>query len=235
MDARDAAAKGGGLRPAGPKDHRQCGDSHRWSTLQSGPLALAQQRNSSTTSSKRPSPTMCQHWALSCAPTSSLPASCIAHDTTCHRLALLLGIIAVNVPGRICRGAEVGGGPKDSRSLLHLQRLRSPSRSARAAQSHLPALWINLKRPYRLARHGGQADPHGHHKFQPLDEAQAGRAIWCTISTAVISRAAQQLCRLSLTDNPLGLPLQALDLRSTLSTLPFAPPRLHDMGIIPHI
>ena len=74
-----------------------------------------------------------------------------------------------------------------------------------------------------------------HHKFPPLDEAQAGRAIWCTISTAVISRAAQQLCRLSLIDNPLGLPLQALDLRSarsTSSTLPFAPPRLHDMGII---
>ena len=74
-----------------------------------------------------------------------------------------------------------------------------------------------------------------HHKFPPLDEAQAGRAIWCTISTAVISRAAQQLCRLSLIDNPLGLPLQALDMRparSTSSTLPFAPPRLHAMGII---
>ena len=74
-----------------------------------------------------------------------------------------------------------------------------------------------------------------HHKFQPLDEAQAGRAISCTMSTVVISRAAQQLCRLSLIDNPLGLPLQALDLRSarsTSSTLPFAPPRLHDMGII---
>ena len=67
-----------------------------------------------------------------------------------------------------------------------------------------------------------------HHKFQPLDEAQAGRAVWCTMSTVVISRAAQQLCRLSLIDNPLDL----RSARSTSSTLPFAPPRLHDMGII---
>ena len=35
-----------------------------------------------------------------------------------------------------------------------------------------------------------------HHTFQPLDEAQAGRDIWCTISTAVISRAEQHLSRL---------------------------------------
>ena len=62
-----------------------------------------------------------------------------------------------------------------------------------------------------------------HHKLQPLDEPQGGRDIWCTISTAVISRPAQQLCQLSLIDNPLGLPPQALDLRSarsTSSTLP---------------
>ena len=46
------------------------------------------------------------------------------------------------------------------------------------------------------------------HKFAPLDEAEAGRAIWCTISTAIISRAAKQLCGLTSADSPLGMPLQ---------------------------
>ena len=62
-----------------------------------------------------------------------------------------------------------------------------------------------------------------HHKFYPMDEAEAGRAIWSTISSAVISRAAQQINRLALTDAPLGLPLRLLELRtarSTTSTLP---------------
>ena len=73
-----------------------------------------------------------------------------------------------------------------------------------------------------------------HHKFHPLDEAQAGRAIWSTVSAAVICRAAQQICRMTLADSPLGMPLQALDLhsaRTTSSTLPTAPTRPHDMGI----
>ena len=42
-----------------------------------------------------------------------------------------------------------------------------------------------------------------HSKF-PLDEAQARQAIWSTISTAVISRAAQQLCRATMEDSPLA-------------------------------
>ena len=44
-----------------------------------------------------------------------------------------------------------------------------------------------------------------HHKFYPLDEADAGRAIWSTVSAAIISRAAQQLCKLALTDSPFGI------------------------------
>ena len=52
-----------------------------------------------------------------------------------------------------------------------------------------------------------------HGKFYPLDEAQAGQAIWSAISTAVISRAAQQLCRAALDDSPLDLPIRGLDLR----------------------
>ena len=72
-----------------------------------------------------------------------------------------------------------------------------------------------------------------HTKFYPLDEAQAGRAIWSTISTAVICRAALQLHRATLADSPLGMPLQGLDLRtarSTSSTLPTAQKR-PNMGI----
>ena len=59
-----------------------------------------------------------------------------------------------------------------------------------------------------------------HNKFFfPL----AGHAIWSTISSAIVGHAAQQICRLALTDTPLGLPNRALDLRtapSTSSTLP---------------
>ena len=59
-----------------------------------------------------------------------------------------------------------------------------------------------------------------HTKLYPLDEAQAGQAIWSTISTAVISRAAQQLCRPTLEDSPFGLPINALDLRSRAHRFP---------------
>ena len=71
-------------------------------------------------------------------------------------------------------------------------------------------------------------------KFAPLDEAEAGRAIWCTISTAIISRAAQQLCRTTSADRPLGLPLHQLNLhslRSTSSTISTAATLPLDMGI----
>ena len=76
-----------------------------------------------------------------------------------------------------------------------------------------------------------------HSKVASLDEAEAGRAVWSTISAAVVSRAAQQLCRLALTDAPFGLPLRALQLRTprlTSSTLPF-PHLPHDMGTNNHL
>ena len=75
------------------------------------------------------------------------------------------------------------------------------------------------------------------HKVQPLDEAEAGRAIWSTVSAAVMSRAAQQLSRLTALDSPLGMPPHALRLhtcRQRSSTLPSTTPRLNDMGINQH-
>ena len=69
-------------------------------------------------------------------------------------------------------------------------------------------------------------------KFAPLDETEKARAIWCTVSTAIISRAAQQLCRLLSADSPLGMPLQQLNLHpartssSTISTATLP----HNMG-----
>ena len=73
-----------------------------------------------------------------------------------------------------------------------------------------------------------------HDKCFPLDEVEAGHAIWSTIYSAIVGRAAQQICRLALTDTPLGLPIRALDLhtpRSTSSTLPVVPLLPQDMGI----
>ena len=76
-----------------------------------------------------------------------------------------------------------------------------------------------------------------HSKCAPFDEAEAGRAVWSTISAAVVSRAAQQFYMLALTDALFGLPLRALQLRTprlTSSTLPF-PHLPHDMGTNNHL
>ena len=56
------------------------------------------------------------------------------------------------------------------------------------------------------------------HKFAPMDAAEAGRAIWSTVSTAIISRAVQQLCCLASSDSPFGLPLQHLNMRTARTT-----------------
>ena len=71
-----------------------------------------------------------------------------------------------------------------------------------------------------------------HHRIAD-DEQQAGKAVWSAISAAAISRAAQQLGRLTIADNPLGMPLNGLALqtsRTLLSTLPLPQSRPHDRG-----
>ena len=60
--------------------------------------------------------------------------------------------------------------------------------------------------------------------------------MWSVISAAAISRAAQQLGRLTIADNPLGMPLNGLALqtsRTLLSTLPLPQFRPHDRGTNP--
>ena len=72
-----------------------------------------------------------------------------------------------------------------------------------------------------------------HGKFLPLTEAEVGKAVWSTVSSAAIGRAAMQLGRLTIADKPMGLPIDALDLRTSRlrsSTLPFVH-NPEDMGI----
>ena len=54
---------------------------------------------------------------------------------------------------------------------------------------------------------------HRHHqRFFPLTEAEVGKAVWSAVSSAAISRAACQLGRLTIVDNPLGMSINTLDL-----------------------
>ena len=52
-------------------------------------------------------------------------------------------------------------------------------------------------------------------RLLPQSEAEAGRAIWSAVTAAVMARVAMQLGRLSLFDQPLGIPLHGLDLLSS--------------------
>ena len=67
---------------------------------------------------------------------------------------------------------------------------------------------------------------HGYHqRFSPLDEKEAGRTIWSSIFSAIVSRAAQQLGQLSMIVSPFGVPTNGLELRTSRmvsSTLPTA-------------
>ena len=70
-----------------------------------------------------------------------------------------------------------------------------------------------------------------HQCFYPLSEAEVGRAVWGAVSAAVIARPAMELGRLTLADSPVGMPLGALNLRTSrlkTSTLPQSP--TPDMG-----
>ena len=63
----------------------------------------------------------------------------------------------------------------------------------------------------------------GYQRFSPLSEAEVGKAAWCGVSSAAISRAASQLGRLTIADNPLGMKISALNLATCRMKAPILP------------
>ena len=74
--------------------------------------------------------------------------------------------------------------------------------------------------------------------FTPLLPHEAGQAIWSAVSGAAVHRAASQLSRAALTDNPADMPLALLDLTSVRALVNEAAgtPQLQpkDMGTTTH-
>ena len=50
-----------------------------------------------------------------------------------------------------------------------------------------------------------------HERFSPLTQEEAGRAIWSTITSAIMARVAMQLGRLTILDKPFDMPVQGLN------------------------
>ena len=77
-------------------------------------------------------------------------------------------------------------------------------------------------------------------RFFPLNETEAGKAIWSAVSSAAISRAAFELGRLTAADRPFGMPVDVLDLqtsrmrRSTIARQQTSLDMGTDMGIDSH-